>query len=774
MHPIPPRLRPELAHSRQDTPEGVIHIVKEPYSGNFYRLREAEWFIARQLDGLTTAEEICARVEKRFGATLTFEALDAFVKNLDHGCLLDTPRAARKAKPQGRIVGGLLYARIRLFNPKRVFDFLVPRTRFFFTRRFMQVSATVIVLAALVSFSNWREISVDAARIYRLSTLPLLIGTIFLTGTAHEMSHGLTCKHFGGEVHDMGFMLIYFQPALYCNVSDAWLFPEKSKRLWVGFAGPWFELLLGAAATLVWRATQPATGINQFALLVMGASGLKTLVNFNPLIKYDGYYLLSDYLEIPNLRRRSFAWVGSILKRVSGSIRQLPSLSARERRIFTWYGFVALGISMTFFVVGAFAITKYLVQNGERIALVTFLGMVVLRYRQYLSRLFGKKPSKPASAPAPDSGKNRRRFKLSRPRALKFGAAAVLLFFMFLGHMELNVAGRIDVLPYHNNDVRTEIAGLVAAVYVQEGQHVHKGDLVARLDDDDLRNQLAQTQSGIAQQRAALAQLVAGPTPDEVKVARGAVSDAKDQLAFAQTNLGRSETLYQHALIPRAQYDTARQAETTATDALSDAESKLRVLLDGSRPETIAAARAKLAGLLAQQSYLRTELSEVNVPSPSDGVVTTPTRELDSLIHQSVPEGGLIAKVYDVKVITVEVEVPEVEIADVRVGQPVEVRTLAYPDRVFSGKVVEIGTTTDASPAMSLAPAASPSAANGSSSAAKLPTNIRVITEIDNHEGLLKPGMTGMAKIDCGRRRVVDLVTRRFSRTLRVDLWSWW
>src|SRR5690348_11699808 len=151
MHPTPPRLRPDLTHSRQETPEGVIHIVKEPHSGNFYRLREAEWFIAQQLDGLTSAEQICVRVERRFGARLAPGALDAFIKNLDHGCLLDTPRAARKAKPQGRVVGGLLYARIRLFNPKLVFDFLVPHTRFFFTRRFMQASAAVIAMAMLVS-----------------------------------------------------------------------------------------------------------------------------------------------------------------------------------------------------------------------------------------------------------------------------------------------------------------------------------------------------------------------------------------------------------------------------------------------------------------------------------------------------------------------------------------------------------------------------------------------------------------------------------------------
>lgn len=773
MRPAPPKLRSDLIRSQQTVADGVVYVFKDPVAGSYYRLREAEGFIAEQLDGVATLTDIRVRVEQRFGATVGEDELSIFVKTLDRNGLLQTERSARKMqgdKPTKHIVGGLLYARIRLFDPGRLLDFLIRHTGFFYTRRFVWLSALVIALAGVVTLGNLHDISRDAARFYGIATLPLLVATIFFTGSAHELSHGLTCRHYGGEVRDMGFMLLYFQPALYCNVSDAWLFPEKSKRLWVGFAGPWFELFLGAVATLLWRVTEPDTGINHISLLVMGASGFKTIINFNPLIKLDGYYLLSDWLEIPNLRRRSYAYVGDLLRRLSGSLRKLPELPRRERRIFLLYGLTAVGGSVLFFSIGVVTISRYLIQHEQPAMLLGFVGLVIARYRQYLIRLFPHRKSAGGRGGAGGLA----RFRPSRPLLTKLGAGAAALLLLFFGHMDLTVSGPINVLPYHNNDVRTEIAGLVAAVYVHEGQHVHKGDLVARLDDDDLRNQLAQTQSGIAQQRAALAQLVAGPTPDEVKVARGAVSDAKDQLAFAQTNLGRSETLYQHALIPRAQYDTARQAETTATDALSDAESKLRVLLDGSRPETIAAARAKLAGLLAQQSYLQTELSEVNVPSPSDGVVTTPTRELDSLIHQSIPEGGLIAKVYDVKVITVEVEVPETEIADVAVGQSVAIKTRAYPDRDFRGRVVEIGTTTSASPAVSLSGTSSQPAVATASRAGTAPVSIRVITEIDNQDGLLKPGMTGIAKIEGGKRRIINLITRRLSRTVRVDLWSWW
>src|SRR5438045_9659583 len=106
----------------------------------------------------------------------------------------------------------------------------------------------------------------------------------------------------------MGCALIFLQPAFYCNVSDGWLFPGKSKRLWVGFAGPYFELFLWSLAVLIWRATEPDTWINFVTLSVMATSGLKTLLNFSPLIKLDGYYLLSDYLEIGRASCRQNGW----------------------------------------------------------------------------------------------------------------------------------------------------------------------------------------------------------------------------------------------------------------------------------------------------------------------------------------------------------------------------------------------------------------------------------------------------------------------------------
>src|SRR5439155_18612618 len=137
----------------------------------------------------------------------------------------------------------------------KFFDRLYPRVRLLCTPQFLGISAAFILLAVGVTIGNGGDLTRDLAGLYRPSAIPLFLAVFFVVGSAHEFAHGLMCKRFGGEVHELGFMLIYFTPALYTNVSDAWLFTVKAKRLWVGFAGPYFELFLWALATLAWRVT---------------------------------------------------------------------------------------------------------------------------------------------------------------------------------------------------------------------------------------------------------------------------------------------------------------------------------------------------------------------------------------------------------------------------------------------------------------------------------------------------------------------------------------
>jgi len=192
-------------------------------------------------------------------------------------------------------------------------------------------------------------------------------------------------------------------------------------------------------------------------------------------------------------------------------------------------------------------------------------------------------------------------------------------------------------------------------------------------------------------------------------------------------------------------------------------------LLHGIRIEDIDATKAQIDGLETQRKLIEEQLRMLVVRSPTSGVVATPSRELHALRGQHVNKGDLIAKVYEVRTVTAQIAIPEKELAEVQPGQPVEVRARAYPDVVFRGTITAIATAAEGM-------SSNTSEVSGSKSAAAVPVignTFSVTTEVDNASGLLKPGMTGLAKISAGDRRVVDVIARRLARTFKVELWSW-
>jgi putative peptide zinc metalloprotease protein len=799
----PPRLRDDLTVSQQEAADGTVVIVKDPVSGDFFRFHEAEHFIARQFDGETPLEVIRRRTEERFGAALSSETLAAFCTTLERAGLLETETAKRRRGSKSkRIRGNLFRIRFKAFDPNELFGRLVRRVRFFFTPQFLSLSAAVILLAAFTLASSWGDVRHDVSRLLRLSALPPFLAVIFLVGAAHEFAHGLTCKRFGGDVHEVGFMLIYFQPAFFCNVSDAWLFPEKSRRLWVSFAGPYFELFLWGLATLTWRVTAPETWINYVALIVMAGSGVSTLFNFNPFIKLDGYYLLSDYLGIPNLRRRSFRYVGGLMQRAFGVGRATTELlSARERRIFLLYGLAAS--AGTFALLGYILVTAggYLIEGRQPLAILFTGGYVVLKFQRRFKRWFGAADGGADdedddgdldAAPAPDAAtatataqastpearptppkrretKKRKRSWKRRHTWMALAAAAVPL--TFVGHMELRVAGPFAVLPVHNADVRSEIDGIIDSITVTEGDRVRAGDVIARLSDRENRAQLEQTEAQIQQARAQLRLLQVGATQDSIQLARTEVQRAQDALKYALARLDRNKLLAANGVVTRIELENTQEQADAAKNDLAEAQRKLQVLLRGSRPEEIEATKAEIARLEAQQRFLTGQLERGEVRSPASGVVATPARQLAEMRGQVVQKGALIAKVFDMQKLTVNIAIPEKELAEVRVGQAVALKAQAYPGETFHGTVASIATSVQAA---ATSPGGEATIAEPTSATSSTPRTILVTTEIDNPSLLLKPGMTGQAKIACGPRRIVDLITRRFARTLKVEFWSWW
>jgi multidrug resistance efflux pump len=743
---LPPKFRADLIVSRQDAGDTINYVVKDPACGRFFRFREIEGFVVQLLDGQTSIEAAQAKVEAKFAATLSLSTLEQFVDKLRRLGLLETEAQFAGPHRTGALRGNAFYLRLKAFDPDRFFHYLVSRTKCFFTPSFIFVSAVFIALAGGITISRWSEIGHDFQRLYSLQSLLLAYATMLVVITLHEFAHGLTCKHYGGSVRELGFMLLYFQPAFYCNVSDAWLFPEKSKRLWVTFAGAYFEIFVWAIATLAWWVTDPFTYVNYLALVVMATSGIKTLFNLNPLIKLDGYYLLSDYLDIPNLRQRAFSHVGDRIRRITGStVQRIKDATRRERKIYFIYGVLAAAYSFWLFSFIALHFGGFLVKRYQAWGFIIFSILLLGVFQQPLKRLLRG----PLELFKVQSGMSK-----WIKRSLKLAVLGVFVAALFLCHMDLRISGPFIVLPVHNADVRAEVEGIIQEIHADEGDAVHKGDLIASLFDRDSRAELIKLKAEIEEKQARLNLLKAGSRPEEIDLARTLRSKADERLKYARSTLEMDKTLFDERLVSKKEYEQSKELVAVRENELQEAKDRLNVLLAGSRREEIEAIEAEISRLQAQQRYLKEQLQLLKVASPITGVVTT--HKLKDKIGQAVKKGDLIAKVHEMETVTVEIAIPEKEIADISVGQRVVLKARAYPHTDFEGKVTSIAPT-----------ATKPDDW-------KTERTVLVTTQLENTSLLLKPEMTGNAKVYCGDRRLLDLVTRRLVRYIRVEFWSWW
>lgn len=783
-----PLLREDLVLRRQDAADREHYILKDPSTGRFFRLREVEHFIAEQLDGNATLDEIRARVEARYEADLAPAALQAFIDRLDRSGLLERPGARRHGSRSGRrIRGSLLYLRFPLFDPDRVFTWVAARCGLLFTREAVFAGAGLIALASWITLLNGGTIAAHLSQFRGTWVFFVLLLLVLASVSLHECAHGLACKHFGGEVHEMGFMLVYFQPAFYCNVSDAWLIPEKAKRLWIGFAGIALELTFWAIGTIIWRIVEPGSWPSLLALALLTTSGIKCILNLNPFIKLDGYYILSDWLDLPNLRKKGFRYAGDFMCALFGLPPGPPLVATpREKRILLTYGLVAafasaLAIGYVIFRAGVHLIELH------RPGALALLGVAVgLKVQRRFRRLFGGRPD-PADndpedppdvvatigsegvTPAEPAPPPPRDPMVTRKRLWMLAGVATVLYVGF-GKAQLRIGGPFTLVPARTSEVRTQIAGVVDRILVDEGEQLRAGTPIARLSTRDLGVELAKTDAQLLQARANLAKLRAGPTAPELDVARAQEQTARDRLGFARTAAGRMSELTRVNGASQSELDSAQAEATAAVNGLAEAQSRLRLLQAGSRPEDVAGAVAQVEQLQAQRDFLVQQVGLATVVSDVDGVVATPERELQALRGQRVAPGDLIARVFSFRTIVAQIVIPEAEIADIQVGQPVALRARAFPARVFTGKVTAIAPAAEGSTALPIdAATAAPTAGQSTPMRAFL-----VTTTIDNPELLLKPGMTGQVKVLGGERRIGGLILRRLERVVRVEVWSWW
>src|SRR5438128_4360321 len=219
-----PKLRSDLRVSPQGVAEDATFVVKDPATGRFFRLRQAEQFIAQQLDGSAPLDVIKQRFEQKFGAPLAPETLKEFVERLRRLGLLETEssRAGHRADPRRTFRGNLLYLRLKAFDPDRLLDRLVKKLGFFFTPSFLVFSAALIFFAFAIAIVNSGEIGHALLHLYRFQILAVAWLPISAVPTPSNLANGVRCKRCGGQVPEWAVTLSSSQLPFFCTVANAW------------------------------------------------------------------------------------------------------------------------------------------------------------------------------------------------------------------------------------------------------------------------------------------------------------------------------------------------------------------------------------------------------------------------------------------------------------------------------------------------------------------------------------------------------------------------
>lgn len=390
-----PRLMPYAVVQRVVFRGKPWYVVQDQTGGRVYRFSAAAYTLIAGMDGRHTVHELWERAnasEVRDACTQP-EVVDLLVQ-MHSADLLQTdvvPDSAsaldrHKRKRFETVKQWLLNPmslKLPLLNPDRFLTALIPYVRWCFGPLGAALWLAVMLPALVLAAQHWSELTHNLSdRVLSSSNLLVMLAVYPVVKLLHELGHGFAVKRWGGAVRELGLMFLIFAPVPYVEASSSATFPSKYRRALVAAAGMLVEMFLAALALYAWLYAQPGL-LRAVAFNVMVIGGVSTVVvNGNPLLRYDGYYILSDLIEMPNLAQRGVAWWAWLLDRYAfGAIDAVkPDETPAEQRWLTLYAPLAwcyrtfVTVSIIFLIAGKFFIVGVIMALWSAISL---LGMPV-------------------------------------------------------------------------------------------------------------------------------------------------------------------------------------------------------------------------------------------------------------------------------------------------------------------------------------------------------------------------------------------------------------
>ena len=487
-----PQLRDDLKITPLSGAEQGLYVIEDPLRNVFFRIGAREYRFLCRLEGTALMEDFDEGngtgedLSKEEALTLLkWLGAKQLLKNLDPKTLQQIDQAEQQARKKARGLARYnpIIFRVPLFNPDPLLTKLMPWIGWLAGPLFLVVWMVLGLVAVILLFTNWDQFLYQSRTFFSPANL-LIIGLIWIVlKVVHELGHSVACRRHGGRVYEVGVLFILFIPLTYVNGTSSWSFPNRWQRIQVGTAGMFMELFAAWCALIYWalHMDSPAGLIAHHTVLVAGVSSL--LFNANPLMRFDGYYILSDLVKVPNLYFRGLADVRRIIDRLFFGIDP-PTGSDGSHPLITFYGFavyfwrilvlVTLSIlAMSLFggwglVLAVVAIGGWLYQS------VSTMGARINAHRQQDSQVIG-------------------RF------LLRIGLLGGLCMFLLFGlNYRENLSSPAVVSFEEQESLRAEAPGFIERIMVDSGDSVEAGQLLVVLTNDELEAELKDLQAQLA------------------------------------------------------------------------------------------------------------------------------------------------------------------------------------------------------------------------------------------------------------------------------------
>jgi putative peptide zinc metalloprotease protein len=503
-----PALRGDLSISKQRFEGRTYYVVKDPISLQYFRLTAEDYDLAVLFNGQRTFGQIRDRwvsLHPHIRLDYTPEELNERVLKFANDLALlqflnvqgqrvkVRMDATRRAKSNKRgiyhFTNQVFFFRKSLWDPDTVFGRMAKPLWWIWTKPVFWISWAIIAAGAVVFFSQAEGLDEALGNLFNWHNIALMWVTTIALKSIHELGHGLTCKHFGGEVHEVGVMTMVFTPYFFVNVSDSWTMPDRRHRMLVSFAGIYVELVFAALAAFLWVFVQPGFFKDFLFNIIVIASVSTVLFNANPLMRFDGYYIMIDLIETPNLQQKSRALIQNKITRwLFGSSNKQDILSRMplpRKRLPLFYTYAVLSWLYGYYVIYSLILwmRPHLEPLGleglsDWFAFLALTGWVVVPLMNFVKQLkLTREDLKPG-------GRWRR-------MALVFGIPLSAFIGYCFVPVEKEITRHSAVELAEPEIVHPETAGFIREIHVKEGDIVKPGTLLAKLENRDLDERLA-------------------------------------------------------------------------------------------------------------------------------------------------------------------------------------------------------------------------------------------------------------------------------------------